>query len=330
MEEMFINISAMIPEIILVTSSMILLMVGSFYQKKSINFIIYTAFIILFVLSFTELFLQKDTVYIFNSFYIEDRLTRISKFIIFLSSSISIIISSKWLRKTDKRAFEFPILIMFSTLGMALMVSANDLISLYLAIELQSLPLYVLASFNKSDVYSSESGVKYFILGALSSGLLLYGASLIYGFTGTTVFTEINYLSVTNEIGFLIGLVFLISGIIFKISLAPFHMWAPDVYEGAATPVTSFFASVPKMAAIIVLLRILYVPFVDFTNNWYQIIVFVSIFSIALGSITAIWQTNIKRLIAYSSIAHMGFAVLALTTGKSEYIDSILIHKRSY
>ena len=330
MEEMFSNISAMIPEIILVTSAMILLMVGSFYQKKSINFIIFTAFAILFVLSFIELFIQKDTVYIFNSFYIEDGLTRISKFVIFLSSSISIIISSKWLRKTDKGAFEFPILIMFSTLGMALMVSANDLISLYLAIELQSLPLYVLASFNKSDIYSSESGVKYFILGALSSGLFLYGASLIYGFTGTTVFTEINYLSVTNDIGFLIGLVFLISGIIFKISLVPFHMWAPDVYEGAATPVTSFFASVPKMAAIIVLIRILYVPFVDFTNNWYQIIVFVSIFSIALGSITAIWQTNIKRLIAYSSIAHMGFAVLALTTGKPEYIDSILIYMLIY
>jgi len=330
MEEIFSNISVMIPEIIIVTSSMILLMVGSFYQKKSINFIIFTAFIILFLLSFVELFLQRDTVYIFNSFYIEDGLTRISKFIIFLSSSISIIISSNWLRKTDKGAFEFPVLIMFSTLGMALMVSANDLISLYLAIELQSLPLYVLASFNKSDVYSSESGVKYFILGGLSSGLLLYGSSLIYGFTGTTIFTEINYSNVTNEIGFLIGLVFLISGIIFKISLVPFHMWAPDVYEGAATPVTSFFASVPKMAAIVILLRILYVPFVDFIDNWYQIIIFVAICSIALGSITAIWQTNIKRLIAYSSIAHMGFAILALTTGKPEYIDSILIYMLIY
>ncbi len=331
MSELLINLTIIAPELILALVAMALLMIGSFFQKNSINIIISLSFFTLIALSISELFAYSGVQFAFNLFFIEDNLSRLSKFLIFFSASVSVLMASNWLRSYDKTAFEFPILIMFSTLGMALMVSANDLITLYLAIELQSLPLYVLATFNRNDVYSSESGVKYFILGALSSGLLLYGSSLIYGFSGTTIFTEISQSTYnSNELGLIIGLVFLISGVIFKISVVPFHMWVPDVYEGVATPVTAFFASVPKMAAIVMLVRLLYVPFDSYILSWSQIIIFVSLCSIALGSIVAIWQTNIKRLIAYSSIAHMGFAILALSTGKPSDVSSILIYMIIY
>ena len=331
MSELYKSLLIIYPEIILSFVAMTVLMLGSFFQKKSLNLIITISFLTLFFLSFHELIPISDKKFAFNSFFIEDTLSSFGKFIIFLASALSITMSASWLRNYDKTAFEFPILILFSTLGMALMVSANDLLSLYLAIELQSLPLYVLATFNRSDAYSSESGVKYFILGALSSGLLLYGSSLIYGFTGTIFFNEINssVLS-TDSIGITIGLAFLLAGIIFKISAVPFHMWAPDVYQGSSTPVTSFFACVPKMAAIIVLIRLLYVPFDNFVDSWSQIIIFVSFSSILVGSIVAIWQKNIKRLIAYSSIAHMGFATLALVTGNKADLNSILIYMVIY
>ena len=326
MSELYKSLLIIYPEIILSFVAMILLMLGSFFQKKSLNLIITISFLTLLFLSFHESIPISDKKFAFNSFFIEDTLSSFGKFIIFLASALSITMSASWLRNYDKTAFEFPVLILFSTLGMALMVSANDLLSLYLAIELQSLPLYVLATFNRSDAYSSESGVKYFILGALSSGLLLYGSSLIYGFTGTIFFNEINSLVLSSDsIGITIGLAFLLAGIIFKISAVPFHMWAPDVYQGSSTPVTSFFACVPKMAAIIVLIRLLYVPFDNFVDSWSQIIIFVSFSSILVGSIVAIWQKNIKRLIAYSSIAHMGFATLALVTGNKADLNSILI-----
>ena len=331
MVDLFESLIIIAPELILAITAMSLLMIGSFYQKKSINLINTLAFLILLILSFNELIFNNIQIFAFNGFFIEDKLSSFAKFIIFLTSALSIIMSANWLRNYDKTAFEFPILILFSTLGMALMVSANDLVSLYLAIELQSLPLYVLATFNRNDSFSSESGVKYFILGALSSGLLLYGSSLIYGFTGTIFLNEISQLTLSsNQLGITFGLAFLLAGIVFKISAVPFHMWAPDVYQGAATPVTSFFASVPKMAAIIILIRILYVPFDNFVSSWSQIIIFVSFSSILLGSVVAIWQKNIKRLIAYSSIAHMGFATLALSTGNKSDIESILVYMIIY
>ena len=298
MVDLFESLIIIAPELILAITAMSLLMIGSFYQKKSINLINTLSFLTLLILSFNELIFNNIQIFAFNGFFIEDKLSSFAKFIIFLTSALSIIMSANWLRNYDKTAFEFPILILFSTLGMALMVSANDLVSLYLAIELQSLPLYVLATFNRNDSFSSESGVKYFILGALSSGLLLYGSSLIYGFTGTIFLNEISQLTLSsNQLGITFGLAFLLAGIVFKISAVPFHMWAPDVYQGAATPVTSFFASVPKMAAIIILIRILYVPFDNFISSWSQIIIFVSFSSILLGSVVAIWQKNIKRLI---------------------------------
>ena len=331
MIDLYKSLTIIAPELILALVAMTLLMIGSFYQKKSINLIITLSFITLIILSINELIPSENQVFAFNAFFIEDKLSSFAKFIIFFTSSLSIIMSANWLRNYDKSAFEFPVLILFSTLGMALMVSANDLVSLYLAIELQSLPLYVLATFNRNDSFSSESGVKYFILGALSSGLLLYGSSLIYGFTGSIFLNEISQLiAPSNQLGITFGLAFLLAGIIFKISAVPFHMWAPDVYQGAATPVTSFFASVPKMAAMIILIRILYVPFDTFITSWSQIIIFVSFSSILLGSVVAIWQSNIKRLIAYSSIAHMGFATLALSTGNKSDIESILIYMIIY
>ncbi len=331
MVDLYKSLTIIAPELILALVAMTLLMIGSFYQKKSINLIITLSFITLIILSINELMPNENQTFAFNTFFIEDKLSSFAKFVIFFTSSLSIIMSANWLRNYDKSAFEFPVLILFSTLGMALMVSANDLVSLYLAIELQSLPLYVLATFNRNDSFSSESGVKYFILGALSSGLLLYGSSLIYGFTGSIFLNEISQLIVpSNQLGITFGLAFLLAGIIFKISAVPFHMWAPDVYQGAATPVTSFFASVPKMAAMIILIRILYVPFDNFITSWSQIIIFVSFSSILLGSVVAIWQSNIKRLIAYSSIAHMGFATLALSTGNKSDIESILIYMIIY
>ena len=273
MVDLFESLIIIAPELILAITAMSLLMIGSFYQKKSINLINTLSFLTLLILSFNELIFNNIQIFAFNGFFIEDKLSSFAKFIIFLTSALSIIMSANWLRNYDKTAFEFPILILFSTLGMALMVSANDLVSLYLAIELQSLPLYVLATFNRNDSFSSESGVKYFILGALSSGLLLYGSSLIYGFTGTIFLNEISQLTLSsNQLGITFGLAFLLAGIVFKISAVPFHMWAPDVYQGAATPVTSFFASVPKMAAIIILIRILYVPFDNFISSWLSLI----------------------------------------------------------
>jgi NADH-quinone oxidoreductase subunit N len=216
---------------------------------------------------------------------------------------------------------------------MALMVSANDLITLYLAIELQSLPLYVLASFRRDNINSGEAGIKYFVLGALSSSLFLFGASLVYGFTGSVEFFEISKVTSYSEVsaGLVVGIVFILSGLIFKISGVPFHMWTPDVYEGSATPVTAFFATAPKMAAMCMLVNILYGPFADSFYSWQQIIIFVSIASMALGSFAAIKQTNIKRLLAYSSIAHMGFTLIALALPLSpSNIQALLIYMLIY
>ena len=316
-----------IPEITLALSSMIFLMIGAFMKSRSLNLILFFTTIVLLSLSSLEFFSSWDIIFVFNNSLIEDGLSRFSKIIIFLSSALSIILATKWLKNFNQDSFEFPILILLSTLGMALMVSANSLISLYLSMELQSLPLYILAAYQRNNVYSSEAGVKYFILGALSSAMFLYGASLIYGFTGSLLYSDIASFSVgIVNIGFTLGLVFIISGIIFKISVVPFHMWTPDVYEGSATPVTAFFAAVPKMAALVALVRLLYQPFGGIPESWMQIIIFVSLSSIALGAIAAIMQTNIKRLIAYSSISHMGYALLVLATGNANQISSLLVY----
>jgi NADH-quinone oxidoreductase subunit N len=308
-------------------------MLGSFTKKNSAKIIVYFSVLTLFLVTVLEIFMPWDIHVIFNNSLVENGFSRFVKSIIFMSSAFVIILSSKWLIRYDEKAFEYPILILFSSLGMSLMISANDLITLYLAIELQSLPLYVMAAFKRDSVESGEAGIKYFVLGALSSSLFLFGSSLIYGFTGSIEFSEISRsIDILNiNSGIVVGIVFILSGLIFKISAVPFHMWTPDVYEGSATPITAFFATAPKMAAMCMLVNILYGPFSGAFESWQQIIIFVSIASMSLGSFVAIRQSNIKRLLAYSSIAHMGFALIGLISPLSQLgVQALLIYMLIY
>ena len=268
----------------------------------------------------------------FNGAFIDDEFARYGKVIILWSSAIILILSRDYLTKNLLLKFEYPILVAISVVGMMMMVSAGDLLSLYMGIELQALSLYVIAAFNRDSVRSTEAGLKYFVLGALSSGLLLYGASLIYGFSGTTKFSDIALAlgQGPTPLGLLVGLVFLISGLAFKISAAPFHMWTPDVYEGAPTPVTAFFATAPKVAAMILFTRIVFDAFGEIITDWQQIVSFLAVASMFLGSIAAIGQKDIKRLMAYSSIAHMGFALVGLASGSLAGIQSLLIYIAIY
>ena len=329
----FNELLLIIPELIIILAAILLLMIGSFSTKNSAKVVVYFSVLTLFFVSFLEIIMPWDTGLLFTESLVENGFSRFAKSIIFLSSAFIIILSSKWLLRYDSKAFEYPILILFSSLGMSFMISANDLITLYLAIELQSLPLYVLASFKRDSVNSGEAGIKYFVLGALSSSLFLFGSSLVYGFTGSVEFFDISKSIGASEVntGIVIGIVFILSGLIFKISAVPFHMWTPDVYEGSATPVTAFFSTAPKMAAMCMLVNILYGPFSGAFESWQQIIIFVSIASMALGSFVAIKQTNIRRLLAYSSIAHMGFALIALTSPlSSSAVQSLLIYMLIY
>ena len=329
----FSELLLIIPELIIILAAILLLMIGSFSNKNSAKVVVYFSALTLFFVSFLEIIMPWDTGLLFTESLVENGFSRFVKSIIFLSSAFVIILSSKWLVRYDSKAFEYPILILFSSLGMSFMISANDLITLYLAIELQSLPLYVLASFKRDSVNSGEAGIKYFVLGALSSSLFLFGSSLVYGFTGSVEFFDISKSIGAPEIntGIVVGIVFILSGLIFKISAVPFHMWTPDVYEGSATPVTAFFSTAPKMAAMCMLVNILYGPFSGAFESWQQIIIFVSIASMALGSFVAIKQTNIRRLLAYSSIAHMGFALIALSSPLSlSAVQSLLIYMLIY
>ena len=331
---LFLNdLLLIIPQIFLLFSAIILLMLGSFTKKNSAKIVVYFSVLTLFLVTFLEILMPWDIHVIFNNSLVENGFSRFVKSIIFMSSAFVIILSSKWLIRYDEKAFEYPILILFSSLGMSLMISANDLITLYLAIELQSLPLYVMAAFKRDSVESGEAGIKYFVLGALSSSLFLFGSSLIYGFTGSIEFSEISRsIDILNiNSGIVVGIVFILSGLIFKISAVPFHMWTPDVYEGSATPITAFFATAPKMAAMCMLVNILYGPFSGAFDSWQQIIIFVSIASMSLGSFVAIRQSNIKRLLAYSSIAHMGFALIGLISPLSQLgVQALLIYMLIY
>ena len=331
---LFLNdLLLIIPQFFLLFSAIILLMLGSFTKKNSAKIVVYFSVLTLFLVTFLEILMPWDIHVIFNNSLVENGFSRFVKSIIFMSSAFVIILSSKWLIRYDEKAFEYPILILFSSLGMSLMISANDLITLYLAIELQSLPLYVMAAFKRDSVESGEAGIKYFVLGALSSSLFLFGSSLIYGFTGSIEFSEISRsIDILNiNSGIVVGIVFILSGLIFKISAVPFHMWTPDVYEGSASPITAFFATAPKMAAMCMLVNILYGPFSGAFESWQQIIIFVSIASMSLGSFVAIRQTNIKRLLAYSSISHMGFALIGLISPLSQLgVQALLIYMLIY
>jgi NADH-quinone oxidoreductase subunit N len=266
--------------------------------------------------------------------FVVDGYSRFIKVLILGGSATALLLSFDYLRAAGILRYEFPVLVLLAATGMMMMVSAGDLIALYLGLELQSLALYVLAAVRRDDVRSSEAGLKYFVLGALSSGMLLYGASLIYGFTGSTVFADIanavGAASGGNSLGLIMGLVFLLAGLAFKVSAVPFHMWTPDVYEGAPTPVTAFFAAAPKVAAIALLARVLSGPFSGALAQWQQIVIFLSVASMLLGALAAIGQTNIKRLMAYSSIGHVGFALVGLSAGSDAGVEGLLVYLAIY
>ncbi|WP_417267066.1 NADH-quinone oxidoreductase subunit NuoN [Celeribacter baekdonensis] len=267
----------------------------------------------------------------FHGLFIDDAFSRFGKVGILLAGAAVLVMSYDFLDKRGFAKFEYPILVLFSSIGMMVMVSAGDLMSLYLGLELMSLSLYVIASFRRDSVKSTEAGLKYFVLGSLSSGLLLYGSSLVYGFAGTTSFAGIlSVVSVDAPIGVLFGLVFIMTGLAFKVSAVPFHMWTPDVYEGAPTPTTAFFATAPKLAAMGLFARVLHDAFGGITGDWQQVLAVIAVASMFLGAIAGIGQTNIKRLMAYSSISHMGFALMGLAAGNAEGVQSALIYMAIY
>ena len=326
------NLFPALPEIVLLISSLVILLAGVFYEKNNLRNSMRFSLFILFVLLFVIIMTNQSPKETFNGLFVVNPFTLFSKLMIILSSIFSILLIKPWLKNQSINIYEVPVLILFSTLGMMMMLSANDLVSLYIGLELQSLSLYVLASFNKNDLRSAESGVKYFVLGALASGLLLYGSSLIYGYSGSTNFNDISLVISSKgvNLALIIGLVFLISGFAFKISAVPFHMWTPDVYEGAPTPITAFFSVGPKIAALCLLLRILYGPLEGIINEWRQILIFFSISSMLWGSIAAISQSNIKRLIAYSSIGHVGYALIGIISGTPEGVRGVLYYLLIY
>ena len=324
------NLDLIFPEIFLSLSIMTLLMIGVF-KKKSEN-LVYNLSIITLAILFAmvvNLFTINEQ-FIFNYSYKIDNLSSFMKALTIISGIFVMISSTTYLKSLNILKIEYPILILSSILGMMVMISSNDLIVFYLGLELQSLALYVLASFNRDNILSSESGLKYFVLSALSSGLLLYGCSLVYGFSGSTNFIDIANTSTNIEYGVIFGLVFLIVGLAFKISAVPFHMWAPDVYQGSPTSVTLFFAALPKIAALTVFIRFLFTPFINLIDQWQTIIVFISIASMIFGAVAAIGQSNLKRLIAYSSIGHMGYALAGLASGTNEGIQSSVIYISIY
>ncbi|MBK5928771.1 NADH-quinone oxidoreductase subunit NuoN [Rhodobaculum claviforme] len=268
----------------------------------------------------------------FNGLFINDAFARFAKIVILASAAAVMVMGQDYLTKRDLMRFEYPILITLATLGMLLMVSASDLIALYMGLELQSLALYVIAAMRRDSVKSTEAGLKYFILGSLASGTLLYGASITYGYAGTTQFAGILSTIADGDmpLGLLVGLVFLLAGLAFKISAVPFHMWTPDVYEGAPTPVTAFFATAPKVAAVILLTRLVHDAFGSVPGDWGQIVAFLAVASMFLGSITALAQSDIKRLMAYSSIAHMGFAMVGLAAGTAIGVQATMVYMAIY
>jgi NADH-quinone oxidoreductase subunit N len=324
------NINLILPEIAISLSIMFLLVFGVF--KKNSENIIHNlsigSLIVTAILIFNNPF--ETNIYLFKESYIIDYLSSFMKIITLLGGVFVLIISSRYLKIFKIFKIEYPILILCSILGMMVMISSNDLMVFYVGLELQSLALYVLASFNRDQIKSSEAGVKYFVLSALSSGLLLYGCSLIYGFSGSTNFNIIAPSMNSSQLGLTLGIVFVLVGLAFKISAVPFHMWAPDVYEGSPTSVTLFFAIVPKVAALTVFIRFLYIPFFNMIDQWQPILIFLSIASMILGAVAAIGQKNLKRLVAYSSIGHIGYALAGLCAGTNEGLQSSIIYISIY
>jgi NADH-quinone oxidoreductase subunit N len=326
------DIMMVLPEIILAVAAMLFLMIGAFRSSDSSDLITTLSLASLAGVAGLIVFGPVGNGEAYNGLFIVDTFGSFMKVLSLFGAAVVLLMSVNSLKRDGLQRFEYPVLLIFATLGMCMMISANDLISLYMGLELQSLSLYVLAAINRDSVRSSEAGLKYFVLGALSSGMLLYGASLVYGFTGVTQFGAIATALSGGEagLGLIFGLVFLIAGLAFKVSAVPFHMWTPDVYEGAPTPVTAFFAAAPKVAAMAIFTRVMIDAFPGVTKDWQQIVVFLSIASMVLGAFAAIGQNNIKRLIAYSSIGHVGFALVGLAAGSAEGVKGVVIYMTIY
>src|SRR6201985_2390806 len=319
-----------LPGLVLAVGAMVLLMIGAYRGQGTTKLVTTLAIILLVVTGVLELWLPAGKLTTFAGSFIVDDFARFLKILALIGSVATLILSTEFLADPSRRIFEYAILVLLSTLGMMVLISAGDLIMLYLGLELMSLALYVVAASNRDNAKSTEAGLKYFVLGALSSGMLLYGASLVYGFTGTVSFAGIAAVVKPGTIAIVSGLVFRLAGLCFKVSAVPFHMWTPDVYEGAPTPVTAFFASAPKVAALAVFTRVALTAFPGITLQWQQIVVFVSIASMALGSFAASGQKTIKRLMAYSSIGHMGFALVGLAAGTPEGAQGVLVYIAIY
>ena len=322
-----------LPELFLASCAITLLIVGVFITPRFTALIGQLSVMALVVTGILMIGYEGEPTVTFNELFILDGFALFMKLLILIGSILALLMSHNFIKHEQMDRFEFPILILFATLGMMMMVSANDIIALYLGLETQSLTLYIMATFRRDSAKSSEAGLKYFLLGALSSGLLLYGASLVYGYTGSTNFQHIALLIQDPQsvsLGLIIGMVFVSAGLIFKLSAVPFHMWTPDVYEGAPTEVTAFLAMAPKVAAMALFLRLLYEPFGNIVILWQQIIIVVSVASMILGALAALYQTSIKRLMAYSAIGHIGYALVGLAAGTKEGLISVIIYMTIY
>ncbi len=323
-------LGAVLPEVVLALAAIVLLLLGAIRGERATNLVTGLAIAVLAAALVLVLLKPATTLTAFGGSLVIDPFSRFMKALALLGGTVSLIMSVDWLNREQQNKFEYPVLIIIATLGMMILVSAGDLIALYLGLELMSLSLYVVAAINRDSVRSTEAGLKYFVLGALSSGMLLYGASLLYGFTGTVNFLGIAKVATSPSLGLIFGIVFLMAGLCFKVSAVPFHMWTPDVYEGAPTPVTAFFATAPKVAAMAVFLRVAIEALPHVTHQWQQIIAFVSIASMVLGAFAAIGQRNIKRLLAYSSIGHMGFALVGLAAATPQGVRGVMVYMTIY
>jgi NADH-quinone oxidoreductase subunit N len=320
-----------LPEIFLALAAMAFLMLGVFRKEDSTELLSWLGVAAMAVTGVLVL-RGPDAAITFSNLFIVNGFTSFAKILVLIGAALTMLMINSWAKAAKTARFELPIIVLFATVGMMMMVSANDLISVYLGLELQSLSLYVLAAYHRDNTRSTEAGVKYFVLGALASGLLLYGSSLVYGFAGATTFAGLAEAMHGGEahVGVIVGIVFVIAGLAFKVSAVPFHMWTPDVYEGAPTPITAFFSVGPKIAALCLFLRVLVGPFAPMIEEWQQVILLISILSMLWGSFAAIVQKNIKRLMAYSSIGHVGYALVGLVVGNEEGARGLLFYLLIY
>ena len=331
MHQTAISLPVALPEAVLAAGTLALVLYGALRGERASNFVTEIAVGLLGLVFILMVAKNRPMGVTFYGSLVDDAFTRFMSALALVGSLVTILLSVEFMRKERIGGFEFPVLILISTLGILMLISAGDFIALYLGYELMSLALYVIAAYRRRDLRATEAGIKYFVLGALSSGMLLYGASLIYGYSGSVSFAAVaNAVHDHGNIGVLFGLVFVLVGLAFKISIVPFHMWTPDVYEGAPTPVTTFFASAPKVAAMAVLVRVMVTAFPGIANDWRQIVTFVSIASMALGAFAAIGQTSFKRLMAYSSIGNMGYALVGLAAGTVEGVQSVIVYMAIY